>query len=362
MSTHFCQANVVWDKEINQFRTSVAVELNDNLYNTTLQPRQSTLVSAEARINTLRLFDGYGLYLPASISSRQVSYDSELNNHDVVFEPQLHVFLSENTEIDFIIRHHDLLKINGDSQAEFLTSRFLDETFNSAQLSLSLGRAQQLQFLNFDLGQSTRKQTQSNGIFTDIQTNYINSLYGHQLTEDTDWLLHGTYQNEQRLALSSMLYEMGLGFQTDFGSTHQFKLVTGWFERSGDSKSKGFYWQLEDNWQITELHQLRFLTSQRSEVATSVKALTQLRTRAEVFYQLAISQQHSLNATINYQTIELDNTSRMNRSWQWQLRWQWQILQDIIAKLSFNQLKTKDNYLLADTVQNRWDLNLEYVW
>ena len=361
MSTRFCQANVVWDKEINQFRTSVAVELNDNLYNT-LQPRQSTLVSAKARINTLRLFDGYGLYLPASISSRQVSYDSDLNNHDVVLEPQLHIFLSENTEIDFIIRHHDVLKINGDSQAEFLTSRYLDETYNSAQLSLLLGRAQQLQYLNFDLGQNNRKQTQSNGSFSDIRSNYINALYGHRLTEDTDWLIHATYQNEQRLTLSSMLYEMGVGFQTDLGSHHQLKLVSGWFERSGDSTNKGFYWQLEDNWIINEFNQLRLLTSQRSEVTTSFRALTQLRTRAEVFYQLEISQQHRLNATVNYQTIELDDTSRINKSWQWMLQWQWQVLQNISANLTFNQLKTKDNYLIADKVQNKWDLNLEYVW
>jgi hypothetical protein len=100
MSTRFCQANVVWDKEISEFRTSVALEHNDNLFNSTTDSLHERFVRVLGDIRWLALYDGFGVYFPTTIKYRAADINAEFDASEVFLRPEVHFFVQDQVELN----------------------------------------------------------------------------------------------------------------------------------------------------------------------------------------------------------------------------------------------------------------------
>ena len=362
MSTRFCQANVVWDKEISEFRTSVALEHNDNLFNSTTDSLHERFVRVLGDIRWLALYDGFGVYFPTTIKYRAADINAEFDASEVFLRPEVHFFVQDQVELNAAFSYERSNKLGGDSGAEFLQNQSIEQLSKSVELALLLGRAPELQYLHFNLNLAAKEQRLKNQSLNQIDTLQLDALYGHRFTEDSYWLSHLNLQSEQSGRQQSELIEFGLGFKTQFASEHQLSVITGIFERSGDSKRRGQYWQVSDSWQINADHQLRLLTSQRSEVSTTLNALTQLRTQAAVLYQITMSADHQLSFSLEYNSLALDELNRTHDSWAGFLLWRWSVIDRLTTAFSFGHTTAKDTLIEDESAQNLINMAVEYLW
>ena len=91
----FVQANVVWDKEINEFKTSFSLEHTDNLYNQTSNQVSDSAGRLSANYKLLKLFEGFAVSLPILLNQKSYLEQSQLNALGYSVSPNIHFFLSE---------------------------------------------------------------------------------------------------------------------------------------------------------------------------------------------------------------------------------------------------------------------------
>jgi hypothetical protein len=365
----FVQANVVWDKEINEFKTSFSIEHTNNLYNQTSNQVSDSAGRLSANYKLLKLFEGFGVSLPISLSQKSYLEQSQLNAVSYSVAPNIHFFLTEQTSADLIFNKSKNETLSGQEGAEFVETTASLITLNNdlAKVDLNIGRDHKSQFLNISLSINQSEQG-SNGLrLSQNETRAVSATYGHQITEDTHLLANVKLNQGKRSDKQTDLQELGAGFKTQVGGSHKLNFIAGIFKRNGDSSSEGHYWVVTDNWIISEQNQIDISTSQDSKISFANDTLTQLNTDYQLNWLHQLSKTHLLSLVLQKQKKEFEQTFREYNKDLVSLSWSWRVITGMQLKSNLQFHKITDSQVSAKNKKIKIDeinLNMElaYTW
>ena len=353
-----------WSTEKNDVSAVILSEFNDNLY-FQKQNKPSVLdTKVEANYHFVGLYEGYGISLPLELSQNIVHGESQLNHLDFQFTPALNVFITESSNVTLAAKTNSIRKINGERGAEFLPSTvpFADDESRQGQVKISLGRAPNKQFVMVS-GQYSKQQQQFREItVTDTESKSVSTRYGLKVSEDSYALIDGAYKDEQRSGIDSDLVEIGFGFYTRLGGTHQLNLIVGYFERDGASKSDGHYWLLSDRWALTEDVMLSIKSEQRSEISLSERSLTQLTTENQLAYGYQINTEHAIGLTLSQIDQEFEQSDGFHKRLVAEADWQWLLSEGFKMDTSLSLERIDKNDMREKITQRKANVSLEYKW
>ena len=158
------------------------------------------------------------------------------------------------------------------------------------------------------------------------------------------------------------MVELGFGLYTRLGGSHQFNIVVGYFARSGDTSSDGYYWMLSDKWRISEDVELSLLSEQHSEISLSQQSLTQLTTENDISQRYQLNSEHYLNLSLSQINQNFDQSNDYHKRLVAAFDWQWRPYEGFNMDTSL-ALERVDTSLLDKQVnQQSAQVALEYLW
>ncbi len=324
-----CEAKVVWDKEINEFKTSLSIGNNDNLYNQVEDPVSASFLDIQAHANYLKLFEGFGFSLPLSVNRKVYRNISDLSHLDFSLNPNIQFFYSDQVEFNFNLKKSHQNILTGSEGAEFTPKKYQQTKYftDAIAFDIFLGRAPEQAFLNIDIGRINKKQKFRALTISDIKTNNLALLFGYKVSEDTYALLNSSYKEEKTLIGDSQLIEIGGGLKSAFGGSHAFEAIIGLYTRKGSASSKGHFWKLHDQWTISEQLMLDIVSNRQSVVSNVTESFSQITTNNEVSAYYKLNKQHLFNISIFSKRIELEQSDRLYKKYGTQLSWKWSLLE-----------------------------------
>jgi len=363
------QANVVWDKEINEFKTSYSIEHTNNLFNQTSNQITDSAGRLSANYKLLKLFEGFAVSLPISLSQKSYLEQSQLNAIDYSITPDIHVFISDQTSIDLILNKSKNETLSGQEGAEFVDPSHSLITLNneSAKFNLNFGRDHKSRFIDLSFGFNKSEQKSKETKLSNNDTLTVISTYGHQVNEDTYILVNAKMSQSKRANDKTDLQEFGLGFLTSLGGSHKLNVVAGMFKRKKDASSDGKFWRASDTWLISEQNEMNISTSQNSEISFANDTLTQLNTEYKVNWSHKLSKNHLLNLILQRKKQKFEqifreyNKDLVSISWAWLMIEGLKLESDVqFHKITDSFSNLKDNDIKID--QLSVNMALEYTW
>lgn len=365
----FVQANVVWDKEINEFKTSFSLEHTDNLYNQTSNQVSDSAGRLSANYKILKLFEGFAVSLPIMLNQKSYLEQSQLNAVGYSVSPNIHFFLLEQASADLLLNKSKNEILSGQEGAEFVDQPASLITLKNdlAKIDLNIGRDHKSQFLNMSLSYNQSEQGISSSQLSQNETKAISSTYGHQISEDTHLLANVKLSQGKRADKNTDLQEFGAGLKTLVGGSHKLSFIAGIFKREGDSSNDGHYWLASDKWSISEQNHVNISTSQRSEISFSNDTLTQLNTDYQLNWSHKLSKTHLLSLMLKKQKKSFEQTFREYNKNLVSLSWSWRIISGMQLNSNVQFHKITDAQSRNDNRKikiNQTSLNMElaYTW
>ncbi|WP_157964641.1 hypothetical protein [Algibacillus agarilyticus] len=311
----------------------------------------------------LKLFEGYGLKIPLTYTRSNFVNESHLNSSQYALTPQLRIFLSDYSNVNVHLSKQVNYSLPGQNNAEFVSNKALSQIeTQTSGVNLKLGRSPNQRFIDVSLDQANRVLSNPAQIKSEISSLGIDFLYGHKVSEDTYLLVDLGSSTESRADSKSNIDKIGGGFLTKAGGNHQLHFLAGGFDRTGDSKQSGHYWQVTDKWNIYEYLALNLQTYKRSEVAYSQETLTQIRTQHSASLITKLSSDHQLSMNLEVNKIIFDNNQRGIKRQAIQLNWHWQILDYLTSTLNIENSTFDDSHLNSRRDQNKVSFNLGCTW
>lgn len=353
-----------WHQSKNDLSVSLATQFSDNLYYQDSNPESSLSSALEMDYDRVALFEGFAIQVPFQLRKKTYFSESSLNHFYYKFTPALNIFLSEQSDLTFKANAQQAQKIKGEKNAEFLPeiADYVEEKDHSAALNLRLGRAPEKQYLNLEIATNHYQQEFEGLALSKTDSNIVSARYGHKISEDSYALADGTYKDEKRNDLTSSLVELGFGLYTRLGGSNQFNIVVGYFERSGDASSDGYYWMLSDKWRLSEDVELSLLSEQHSEISLSQQSLTQLTTENDISLRYQLNSEHYLNLSLSQINQNFDQSNDYHKRLVAAFDWQWRPYEGFNVDTSL-ALERVDTSLLDKQVnQQSAEVALEYLW
>ncbi|PAJ76365.1 hypothetical protein CJF42_00235 [Pseudoalteromonas sp. NBT06-2] len=366
------QANVVWDKEINEFKTSYSIEHTDNLYNQTTNQITDSLGRMSANYHILKLFEGFAVSLPITLIQESYLEQSQLNSIDYSITPNIHFFISDETSVDFILKKSKNETFSGQEGAEFVEPDNSLITLNNelAQFNLNFGRDHKNRFIDLSFAFTNNSQKFKESELSKNDTLMISSTYGHRVSEDTYFLVNAKMSQGNRAGNKTDLQEFGLGFSNNLGGSHKLNVIAGIYKRKGDEISDGNFWRASDTWLISEQNQVSISTSQSSQISFANETLTQLNTEYQINWSHKLSKNQLLNLILKRKKQKFEqkfreyNKDLVSLSWTWLFIEGMKFQSDVQFQKISNYLTTFSNIKDNDIKVDQLSLNmvLEYTW
>jgi hypothetical protein len=360
-----------WTKAKNEFRTTVGLNHTNNLLMSAEQKESAQHMQVGLQYDWLGLYEGFGVYLPATITSRHYREYSELNDQDYQFSPALKLFLAEAADVTFESQLQRQHLIAGIGSAEFLDPSS-ETSVRSEQkrlaLALQLGRQPDRQNLAFRLG-TERNQLQSqhslgtsanNLLINQLDSDFLRLDYGHRVSENTSILANVEMRQEQQRNVESDIQQVGAGFLQQWSGAQQLRIVVGYFQReSAAQENSGSFWQIENAWQLSESWQLLLRSERLSVLSYATDSISQQDTTYQAQLLYAFSDPHVLKLQFGRRTSQLDEQLLHRKRQELTLGWDWQISQDWQSQLSLNHFRRIDN---AQTARSRFEIFWQLSW
>lgn len=368
----FVQANVVWDKEINEFKTSFSLEQSNNLYHQASNQINDTAGHLSANYKLLKLFEGFGISFPVTLSQKSYLEQSQLNAFSYSVSPNIHFFISDKTSVDVMFNKSKSEVLPGQEGAEFVNSdtSLIVLNTDSANLNLNLGRDHNSQFLDMSISYNQNTQKVKDAQLNTHETVGLSSTYGHRISEDTYLLANAKMSQSKRSLSTTDLKELGFGFKTSIGGSHKLNLIAGLYKRKGDEQSDGHFWVASDIWHISEQNQINISTSQRSQVSLSNDTLTQLNTDYQLNWSYKLSKTHLLSLSLKKNKQKFEQTFRKYNKDLISLSWTWLFIDDMTLRSNVQYINTTDSQTTLNNSEHRQskideiNINIEvaYKW
>jgi hypothetical protein len=354
-----------WDQAHNDLSAFLGVQSNTNLFNTAMQRQSDQSGTAGIRWDWLGLFEGYGLQLPLQINRQQYRDSSDLAQTLYQLQPELRLFLTQQTDLSLQATLRKDQHLAGDSAAEFLSAaeRALIAKQTGAQAALSFGRAPDIQNLRVTLGTDRRQQDVQEQRYSTLDSDFAEAQYSHKLNENVALVLDVARRQEQQNQLSTDLTQYGGGLAVQWTGQQFFRLTGGRFSRSyaADELAKvtGSYWQLENVWQFDQRWQLQLQSGRNSVLSYATGSVSQLDTRHAASMRWQYDQSHQFSIELSQLTSRLDQDDyhrtrdALGAGWRWQWAQQWQSL------VQLSQVRQRQQQQLN---RDRVELMAEVSW
>lgn len=360
-----------WTKAKNEFKTTLGVNQTNNLFNTA-----DTTVSAQhlqlgLQYDWLSLYEGFGVYLPAKITSRHYREQSELNDQDYLIAPELKLFLAEAADLTFESRFQRQQLIAGTGSAEFL-----DPTLQSAArsdqkrfaLALQLGRQPDRQNLALRLGTERSRlrsdvpaaAAQLDPLLNQLDSDFLQLDYGHRISENTSILANAQIRKEQQLQTDTDLQQVGGGFLQQWSGSQQLRVLGGYFQRDSlGIKNSGTFWQVENLWQLSDAWQLLLSSHRLSVLSYASNSISQLDTTYQAQLSYVFSDPHRFTLLAGRRLSRLDEQQLQRKRLEFSFGWDWQLAQDWQSQLSLAHFRQEDS---TDPTRNRNEIFWQLSW
>ncbi|MBU2279730.1 MAG: hypothetical protein KKB45_13105 [Gammaproteobacteria bacterium] len=360
-----------WTKAKNDFQTAVGVNQTNNLYNTADTTESAQYLLLNLRYDWLSLYEGFGVYLPATITSRHYRDHSALNDQDYQFAPAVKLFLAEAADVTFESQFRRQQLIAGNGSAEFLDPAIHSNIRSEQQrfaIALQLGRQPDRQNVALRLGTERNRlesQIVLNPLQTDRELNQLDSKflgldYSHRVSENSAILLNAEIRKEQQLEVDTELQQVGGGFLQQWSGAQQLRVVAGYFQRdSRGVKSSGSFWNVDNLWQVSEAWQLILSSHRLSVLSYANNSVSQLDTLYQAQLQYALSESHRIKLLVGRRSSQLDEQllhrkrSELTVGWDWHINQQWQ------SQLSLTRLQQEDS---AELSRSRHEVFWQLSW
>lgn len=354
----------IWDKDINQFATSLTLDHHSNIYNHTDKEVGSSVSQFAIVNNSVSLFEGYGIALPFSMRRFSYSKDSDLDNTSFEFKPSVQLFMSPSSTLKFRAEVSRNQIFSGNIGAEFSDELLmpLDRKRRFFGMSLDVGQAPTNEFLTVHVNYSDSELTNSQ-FSSRKSTKKIGSQYGFRITEDSYFQLSGNYQWQQSNDGLTRLAEAGIGGITGLGGSNELNVITGAYHRI-ENGQKGLFWTLSNSWLATEQLSFKLKTSQHSTLNNSAGGISQLTTIYQLDSIFKFSDSHQLSLKLHHQknNIKEIRDKVLNKSII--VAWQWEVASGVVFRTAAShaensRFNTQDS---VNRTQQKLGVSVGYQW
>ena len=353
-----------WDKDINQFATSLTLDHHSNIYNNTDKEVGSSVYQFAIVNNSVSLFEGYGIALPFSMRRSSYSKDSDLDNTSFEFKPSVQFFMSPSSTLKFRSEVSKNQIFGGNIGAEF-ADKLLSPLNNKRRfvgMSLDVGQAPANEFLtvHVNYSDSELRNSQSSSRHS---TKQIGSQYGFRISEDSYFQLSGNYQWQQSNGRLTRLAEAGIGAITGLGGSNELNLIAGGYQRI-ENGQKGLFWTLSNSWTASEQLSFKLKTSQRSTLNNSASGASQLTTIYQLDSIFTFSDSHQLSLKLHHQknNIKEIRDKALNKSII--AVWQWEVASGVVFRATASHAENS-RFNIQDSVnrtQQKLGISVGYQW
>lgn len=356
-----------WEKAHNHLSTFFGVQNNDNLFNTSQQMVSDQRLNAGLQWDWLGLFEGFGVQWPLSVERMYYLDTDDLDNTAYKLQPELRLFLSQQTDLAIKANLTKQQYLAGDGAAEFLsqTDRALTETQQGVQSTVSFGRAPDIQNIQLTLGTELRRQSVQDQSISRLDSDFATLNYSHKFNENIAFVFDASRRQEQQNLLASDINLYGAGISVKWTGQQFFRLTAGRFDRQFAleqlDETSGSYWQLNNLWQLDARWQLELQSGRRSVLSYSAQSISQLDTEHSARLGWQFDQSHQFSAFVSQLTSRLDQTNyrrtrnAVGASWQWQWAQQWQSMLNLSkVEQTFAQNPDRDRLEVAAQVSWTW--------
>ena len=360
-----------WTKAKNEVRTAIGVNQTNNLFNTSELTESAQHLQFGLQYDWLSLYEGFGLYLPAKITSRHYREHSDLNDQDYQFAPALKLFLAEAADVTFESQLQRQQLLAGIGSAEFLDPSVqpaVRDDLKRFALALQLGRQPDRQNLAVRFGtERNRLQThaspdplQDNRLLNQLDSDFLKLDYGHRINENTSILANAEVRKEQQLQIDTDLQQVGAGFMQQWSGAQQLRVVAGYFQRDSQGlKNSGSFWQVENVWQLSHAWQLVLSSHRLSVLSYATNSISQLDTTYQLKLGYALSEPHLLLLQAGKRNSRLDGYLLNRKRLEYSFGWDWQITQYWESKLHLAHFEQQDS---VDQVRHRNEVFWQLSW
>ncbi|RVU37289.1 hypothetical protein EOE67_10370 [Rheinheimera riviphila] len=366
-----------WTKAQNEFRTAIGVNQTNNFYNTVDTSESAQHLQLGLQYDWLSLYEGFGLYLPAKITSRRYREQSGLNDQDYLIAPELKLFMAEAADLTFESRFQRHQLIAGIGSAEFLdpvTQAAARNQQKRIALALQLGRQPDRQNLALRLGtERNRLQShanasavQDNQLINQLDSDFLQLDYGHRISENTSILANAELRQEQQLQVDSDLQQVGAGFMQQWSGSQQLRVLGGYFQRDSlGVKNSGSFWQVENLWQLSDAWKLLLSSHRLSVLSYATNSVTQLDTTYQAQLNYLFSSSHQLKFALGRRSSRLDAQLLQRKRQEFTFGWDWQLNQHWQSQFSLAHFRQQDNAdanTNNDAERNRNEIFWQLSW
>ncbi len=360
-----------WTKAKNEFRTAIGVNQTNNLYNSADSTESAQYLHLGLQYDWLSLHEGFGVYLPAKITSRHYREYSALNDQDYQVAPALKLFLTEAADITFESQFQRQQLLAGIGSAEFLDPAIqpaVRDDLKRFALALQLGRQPDRQNLALRLGTDrnrlqahvTTNPLQDNQLINQLDSDFLKLDYGHRISENTSILANAEVRKEQQLQVETDLQQVGAGFMQQWSGSQQLRVLVGYFQRDSlGVKNSGSFWQVENLWQLSDAWQLLLSSHRLSVLSYATNSVSQLDTTYQAQLSYVLSEPHLLKVQAGTRNSRLDTQILHRKRLEFTFGWDWQLNQHWQSQLSLAHFAQEDG---ADSTRNRNEIFWQLSW
>jgi len=360
-----------WTKAKNEFRTAIGVNQTNNLFNTADSTASAQHLQLGLQYDWLSLYEGFGLYLPAKITSRHYREHSALNDQDYQFAPALKLFLAEAVDVTVESQFQRQQLLAGIGSAEFLDSATLPAVRDDLKrfaLALQLGRQPDRQNLALRLGTARNRlqshihsaAVQDNPLINQLDSDFLQLDYGHRFSENTSMLLNAELRKEQQLQVDTDLQQIGAGFIQQWSGSQQLRVLGGYFQRDSQGvKNSGSFWQVDNMWQLSDSWQLLLSSHRLSVLSYATNSVTQLDTTYQAQLSYLFSEPHRFKLGAGHRASRLDEQLLYRKRLEFTVGWDWNLTQYWQSQLSLMHFRQDDS---TEATYNRNEIFWQLSW
>ncbi len=360
-----------WNQAKNDFQTTVGLNQTNNLYNAAVDTESAQYLLLDLQYDWLGLYEGFAVYLPAKISSRHYRDHSSLNDQDYLFAPALKLFLAEAADVTFESQWQRQQLVAGSHSAEFLDPALYSNIRSEQQrvaMALQLGRQPDRQNLALRLGternrlqsDTTQQPWQSSDNLNQLDSDFLALNYGHRISENSSILVNAEVRQEQQLQVDTDLQQIGAGFLQQWSGSQQLSVLAGRFQRdSRGVKTAGYFWQVENLWQLSDSWQLILRSHRLSVLSYASDSISQLDTLYQAQLQYALSDPHRFKLLLGRKGSRLDEQLLHRKRSEFTLGWDWQLNQQWQSQLSMAWFGQDDS---VELLRNRREVFWQLSW
>lgn len=360
-----------WTKEKNELRAAIGVNQTNNLFNTADATESAQYLSMGLQYDRLSLYEGFGVYLPLTITSRHYREYSERNGQDYLIAPELKLFLADAADLTFESRFQRQQLVAGIGSAEFLDPALHSDVRSEQKrfvLALQLGRQPDLQNLALRVG-TARNRLQSdasiaipqdNQLLNQLDSDFFQLDYGHRISENTSILANAEMRKEQQLHVDTDLQQVGAGFLQQWGGSQQLRVLGGYFQRDSQGlKNSGSFWQVENLWQLSDSWQLLLSSHRLSVLSYATNSVSQLDTTYQAQLNYLLSEPHMIKFQAGRRESRLEEQLLHRKRLEFTFGWDWHLSKEWQSQLSLAHFRQDDS---VDATRNRNEIFWQLTW